>query len=498
MRLAFLLLLLFPAAQHAAAQDAPIQAESPIRSTTLDWHLSQTDAGLASALHGVWQSRGYGWVLNITPDTLTIYAAHEAGCLAIETSIYMNGPLRMYALADGGDTEAGGNEVLLSYREANSTRYVLDRIDAVPEACLATHPDDPRAIFDYVWGVMDEQYAFFDLYSIDWAARYAALAPTVANTTSDAALFDALAALIEGIEDSHLTLRGEVDGEARRAGGRAAPDLNPALRAGFAVRDTTAEDATETQGAFTTRWYFGNRDAIRDRLLAGSYETASGGNVFWGRFNGPDGRIGYVNIAGMGGFAEETEDGEDAPFEDEVAAVYTVMGRVIADLADTDAMIVDVALNQGGYDEVSLGIAAHFAVEETPGLTKYAFDAQEDTRQSFTVVPAETVYTKPVVVLTSDVTVSAAETFTMEMRALPQVTHAGSATRGALSDMLFRTLPNGWRLTLSNEVYLDTAGVLWERTGIAPEQPLPMFKGGLDGHLDALRTLADQLEAGSN
>ncbi|MEM8558201.1 MAG: S41 family peptidase [Bacteroidota bacterium] len=466
-----------------------------MRSTTLDWALSQTDDGFAPALHGVWQSRGYGWVLDITPDTLTIYAAHEAGCLPVETSIYMDGPLRMYALADGSESDTGGNEILLSFREANSTRYYLDRIDAVPEACRAEHPDGPRAVFDYLWSVMDEQYAFLDLYEIDWAARYADLAPTITDTTSDAALFDALAALIEGIEDSHLTLRGEVEGEARRAGGRPAPELGPVLRAGFAARDTTAEDAAETQGAFSTRWYFANRRAIRDSLLAGAYETASGGNVFWGRFGGPDGRIGYINVAGMDGFAEETEDGEDPPFEDEIAAVYTVMGQAIADLADTDALIVDVALNQGGYDEVSLAIAAHFTAEPTLGLTKYAYGAKDDTRQSFTIVPAETVYTKPVVVLTSDVTVSAAETFTMEMRALPQVTHAGSATRGALSDMLFRTLPNGWRLSLSNEVYLDTEGVLWERVGIAPEQPLPMFKAGLDGHLNALRRLASELEA---
>ncbi|MEM9997524.1 MAG: S41 family peptidase [Bacteroidota bacterium] len=490
MRFAFLLLFLTVSTQSTVAQDP-----SPVRSTTLDWALSQTDEGFAPALHGVWQSRGYGWVLDITPDTLTIYAAHEAGCLPVETSIYMDGPLRMYAFAEGTDGDEGGNEVLLSFREANSTRYYLDRIDAVPDACRTEHPDDPRAVFDYLWSVMDEQYAFFDLYEIDWDARYADLAPTITDTTSDAALFDALAALIDGIEDSHLTLRGEVDGESRRAGGRPTPELGPVLRAGFAARDTTAEDVAETQGAFNTQWYFGTRRTIRDSLLAGAYETASGGNVFWGRFGGPDGRIGYINVAGMDGFAEETEDGEDPPFEDEIAAVYAVMGQAIADLADTDALIMDVALNQGGYDEVSLGIAANFTAEPTLGLTKYAYGAEDDTRQSFTIVPAETVYTKPVVVLTSDVTVSAAETFTMEMRALPQVAHAGSATRGALSDMLFRTLPNGWRLSLSNEVYLDTEGVLWERVGIAPEQPLPMFKAGLDGHLDALRRLASELEA---
>jgi carboxyl-terminal processing protease len=89
---------------------------------------------------------------------------------------------------------------------------------------------------------------------------------------------------------------------------------------------------------------------------------------------------------------------------------------------------------------------------------------------------------------------SAAEGFTLTMRAFPTVTHAGETTRGALSDLLERPLPNGWTLTLSNEVVLDADGESWERRGIPPDLPMDVFESGnLDGRVDAILALAAQL-----
>ena len=98
--------------------------------------------------------------------------------------------------------------------------------------------------------------------------------------------------------------------------------------------------------------------------------------------------------------------------------------------------------------------------------------------------------------LTSNVTVSAAEIFTMAMRALSNVTHAGQATRGALSDELTKRLPNGWRVTLSNEIYLDAAGKAWEGAGVPPKLAIPVFKETEDAaqtHLQAVRVVVDHI-----
>jgi carboxyl-terminal processing protease len=125
--------------------------------------------------------------------------------------------------------------------------------------------------------------------------------------------------------------------------------------------------------------------------------------------------------------------------------------------------------------------------------SKFAGDAAGDAPQAISVTPSPRArYTGPVYLLTSNVTVSAAEIFAMAMRALPNVTHAGEPTRGSLSDMLAKRLPNGWGVTLSNEIYLDKDGALWEGKGIAPELPITVFAPDADPavtHARALRTL---------
>jgi carboxyl-terminal processing protease len=97
--------------------------------------------------------------------------------------------------------------------------------------------------------------------------------------------------------------------------------------------------------------------------------------------------------------------------------------------------------------------------------------------------------------VTSDFTVSAGEDFTMAMSQLPNVTHRGSRTRGAFSDMLEKGLPNGWKLTLSNEAYLDASGRNLESIGVTPEDPISIFGGDdLDtSHLRAIARIVDTM-----
>jgi C-terminal processing protease CtpA/Prc len=52
------------------------------------------------------------------------------------------------------------------------------------------------------------------------------------------------------------------------------------------------------------------------------------------------------------------------------------------------------------------------------------------------------------------------------MRQLPQVKTMGETTNGIFSTVLPKELPNGWLLTLSNEVAADAAGQVYEKTGI--------------------------------
>jgi hypothetical protein len=104
----------------------------------------------------------------------------------------------------------------------------------------------------------------------------------------------------------------------------------------------------------------------------------------------------------------------------------------------------------------------------------------------------------PVVLLIGPDTVSAGETFTMAlMEREPHVTRIGLNTQGVFSDVLRRTLPNGWRFQLPNEKYLTKDRQSFDGMGVPPEIRTPFFspgdiERGRDSALEAaLQILAD-------
>ncbi|AXS83283.1 S41 family peptidase [Marinobacter sp. Arc7-DN-1] len=89
-------------------------------------------------------------------------------------------------------------------------------------------------------------------------------------------------------------------------------------------------------------------------------------------------------------------------------------------------------------------------------------------KQSIHVAPASRTFRGNLFVLTSELTASAAEIFVLSLLQHPRLTLIGEPTHGILSDTLERHLPNGWHLTLSNEIYRAYDGELYEDVGIPP------------------------------
>ena len=433
---------------------------------------------IAPALHGVWASRGYGWIIEVPAEgRLRLYDHNAHGCTGEEVP---REELASFARLFSRD----GEVLRVVDRAENATVYTMDRIAAVPSVCGEARSTDPPSVLRHFSSLMAEHYAFFDVHEVDWSARSRQAAARVSAETGESELFGLMEEMLDGIRDGHLRLGGEVDGEERRVRpGRAA--------VGFLLDDAfDAQRRYKDKGKFQRAWYQQQRKQVRKKLLGKSYRSAADGQAVWGHI----GEVGYLGVFGMGGFGGEESDSID----EELAAVHAVIGRAVSELRDTKAMIVDVTLNGGGMDIVSLAIAGHFTKKQSLAFSKYAKDASGAEPQPFHVLPADSGrYLKPVTLLTSNFTVSAAEIFTMAMRSLPQVTHRGEATRGALSDVLEKELLNGWILTLSNEVYLDAEDVLWEGLGIPPTEEAPVFDGRNieTSRAEAIRSAARSLEA---
>ena len=177
-------------------------------------------------------------------------------------------------------------------------------------------------------------------------------------------------------------------------------------------------------------------------------------------------------------------------------AFHAALDQALTAFRGAREVIVDVTNNRGGTDGLAQQIAGRFAAGRRLAYTKVAYGARDVEPQPFHVEPSKRArYVGPVYLLTSDVTLSAAEVFALYMRALPNVVHIGGTTRGAFSDMIEKPLPNGWTLNLSAEIYRDPQGRSHEVRGLAPQVEREVFPPSnlTGGHARAVLALMDDI-----
>ncbi|KQM64202.1 hypothetical protein ASE75_09380 [Sphingomonas sp. Leaf17] len=416
-------------------------AASPV--VARDW---VPTASAGARIDGVWRSRGYGHILTIARGVPRVY--HVAGTQCYRDPSPDAGKDESYRLV------SVTNRDRIAFTVApGTTDYAFDRIGALPAACATPRDWSRQAIADVVAATFADLYPGFGPRGRTVPELTAALTDAGKSPT-DAALYARLTTALGRLDDAHVGLEASIDGEDRSFEGGEAPTIL-AARADPRLGDDPAMREK--------RWSTAYRQGILD-LLGDSAQTVANRRILWGRI----GRIGYINIVAMGAF-----DPDAGP--DDTTALDTALDGAIAAFRDLPGVIVDVTNNRGGYDSISLHIAGRFADRTRPAFIKRpAGVAGADQRFAVTPSPRPR-YTGPVALLTSDITVSAGETFTLAMRALPTVRHMGATTRGALSDQLAKPLPNGWTLTLPAERYRDPAGQSQEGIGITPAEPIPAF-----------------------
>jgi carboxyl-terminal processing protease len=411
-------------------------------------------------IDGVWRSQGYGWLFLLQNGQLNVY--DEVGSYCVESAEFA----RMRdALANGYELAPDRRSLRLSIGDP-TYRFTFDRIAALPAACTRAPDASPPGVLDAIDRIFTAHYAFFAQRKVDWPALIGAAKAQVSAETPQQDLHDAVCALLSHIDDDHVSLSASVGGRRVECKTRAGADTG--------IGDLTGQ---WSKAAWTK--------AIEQELLDDGARTTANGAIKYGMI---DGDIGFLSVSSMEDFADD--GGDDAP------ALEAALDEAMQSFDGAKAVIVDLSVNDGGEDRLARRIASRFAAKRTRAYSKYAGDAKGAAQQNVYIEPAGPGFTGPVYLLTSNVTVSAAEIFTIAMRALPNVTHLGQTTRGALSDELTKRLPNGWTLSLSNEVYLDSAGKAWEGRGIPPSVPLPVFAAGEEPgqtHLQALRVVIDRI-----
>lgn len=392
---------------------------------------------------GVWRAETGGQIITLGRLQANLYSETGASCTQ---QLAFPAHMKLVEWAEGATVEAIGDTLLLNIDGALAPMAFM-RIAALPDTCGPVDPDaTPRQVFDALWSAMNDHYAFFDLHGIDWDTRKT-LAPT--GDMTDEALFALLSDTIAGLDDGHVQLASP--------SGVMSPAQPPVWLTAPLDRSRLTQIARNAIGTPLTPV---DLSGIEFTLL-------------------PDG-IGYVLIRHM-----NIDTPLGARSQPASAAAFAA---VAAALQTASAIIVDVRYNPGGSDAVAFGIASHFTGQPVDVFTKTTRDGAGQTAPfAATLQPYDnSPLTQPVILLTSELTASAAEIFTLALRDLPQVTTMGTPTSGGLSDILGVTLPNGWQLGLSNQTYRTVQGALFEGVGIPPDMPEPIDTQALRAGQDTI------------
>lgn len=387
---------------------------------------------------GAWRLETGGAVLDLTPFRATLYSETGHSCLSV-----MSFPahLKLVELIEGASVSVIDGQLYLNVDGSLApTRW--SKLGALPNRCTDPDPSTATArdIFDATWAALDEHYAFFDLHGVDWDARRAnAPDPGGETPVSDDDVTAMLLDLTAGLDDGHLHFGTDQLGYA-------SPSVGPAW---------VPQDGSLTRADL-------NQIALNNAgTQLAELDTAP---IFYGL---RDDGIGYISVQQMD---------VAVPFGGNSArAMADAFAQVLDALSEAKALVIDVRFNPGGSDTVSFGIAGHFIDAPLNAFTKTTRSGETQTAPFTAVVmPADqTPYTRPVVLLTSNLTGSAAEILTLALREVGHVTVLGEPTAGGLSDVMGVILPNGWGLGLSNQTYLAMDGSLFEGRGVPPDIAVP-------------------------
>lgn len=159
--------------------------------------------------------------------------------------------------------------------------------------------------------------------------------------------------------------------------------------------------------------------------------------------------------------------------------------KAVAELHDTDGMIFDLRGNLGGVGMMATPIASLFSTKRgTLGTMKL-----RSGEMRFVVFPTADAYTKPLIILTDEGSISTSEIMAGSMQENKRALTAGSPTPGMVLPSNIERLDGGVRMQYVIADFKTPKGVLLEGRGVKPDIPVTLTRktllSGQDPIIDA-------------
>ncbi|MBX7542096.1 S41 family peptidase [Qipengyuania sphaerica] len=191
------------------------------------------------------------------------------------------------------------------------------------------------------------------------------------------------------------------------------------------------------------------------------------------------GNVRYLEYTGFEWIGEESEQAID---------------DAMRFLGGGEAVIIDIRRNGGGSPRAVQQIASYFLPAGQPLVTFYMEgDASPEQPEALAELGAARLIGKPLYVLASGRTASAAEEFAGHVAGFGFGELVGANTRGAGFRSSYEVIDQGFLLSISvGRAVLVSTGKDWERTGIAPTVKADVDNALPIAHSLALKRIASQ------
>lgn len=304
--------------------------------------------------------------------------------------------------------------------------------------------DNPINNFEKLWTEFNNRYANFELKNVDWQDTYDKYRPQITENTTSDELFEVCCEMLRELNDGHINLFGKTNVKKRYCN---------TTNNKFHLLEEFG-DLGNLMALVTKTLQRENFSTIRPKIGNGKIRYAASNEY------------GYLFIGQFTGFTTQK--------------VNRILKKALNQFENKKGLIIDVRINGGGEDRFAYEIAGRFADKKRLGHLK---KERIKGTQNFTELESHYLnpkggkqFTKPIIILASNLSASATEIFLMAMKELPYVTIIGDRTEGILSDMYPFKLPNGWQVTLSHQQYFSADRINYEGKGIEPDFKILNYK----------------------
>ncbi|WP_438711288.1 S41 family peptidase [Aquimarina muelleri] len=319
---------------------------------------------------------------------------------------------------------------------------------------------EPIKNFDQLWNQFNDRYAFFEHKNVDWNTIYKKYRPLLDERTTNDSLFNVCNEMLLELKDGHV---GLVQFDGNKVIRESNDGHQNILIKKFPITKDSEPNIfqlVDLTNLTLQKNGFSNLIKSESKLLQISESKD----------------YGYLVIAAM----EDFKSNE----------INSFMTKAIDLFKNKKGVIIDLRTNQGGYDSNSRNILGYFTDKKRIGYLKKTrkkgTNSYSKLKTKYIKPKGNQQFTKPVVLLTSDLTASAADVFTLMSKELPHVTIIGGNTQGIFSDVYEFKLPNGWKGRLSHQQYFSADMQNYEGIGVEPHIKLLNEKEDIINGFDPL------------